>query len=250
MKITVIGGTGLVGRQIVSRLREQGHDVFAAARSTGVDIVTGEGIAHALDGAQIVIDVSNPGYAHAGEMANFFAHAGRRLLRAEREAGVAHHLVLSVIGTNRLNSGYFVAKKAQESLVRNSGLGFTILRSTPFFEFIYKIVDTGGEGDDVRIPPLEMQPVASADVAAALANIALQTPAGGIVEVVGPARCALPDLALEVLTANEDPRRLIIDSQALYFGARFVDEALVGSERPLMGPIDFETWLRAWIAAV
>lgn len=249
MKITVIGGTGLVGRQLVERLRKQGHDVVVAARSTGVDIVTGEGLADAIEGARIVIDASNSGYARADDMAHFFADAGRRLLRAEREAGVAHHVVLSAIGANRLHGGYFVAKEAQEELVRDSGLSFTIVRSTPFFEFIYKIVDAGGEGDGVRISPVQMQPIASADVAAALADIALEPPAGGVVEVVGPDRRMLSDLALEILTANEDPRRIIVDPEALYFGARFEGEPLVGGERPRMAPLDFESWLRAWIAS-
>lgn len=250
MKITVIGGTGLVGRQLVERLRQQGHDVVVAARSTGVNIVTGEGLAEAVEGARIVIDASNSGYARADDMAHFFAVAGRRLLRAEREAGVAHHVVLSAVGANRLHGGYFVAKKEQEALVRESGLGFTIVRSTPFFEFIYKIVDAGGEGDSVRIPPVQMQPIASADVAAALADIALKSPVGVVVEVVGPDRRTLPDLALEILTANEDPRRIVVDPDAIYFGARFEGEPLVGGERPRTAPLDFESWLRAWIASV
>lgn len=249
MKITVIGGTGLVGRQLVKRLRQQGHDVVSAARSTGVNILTGKGIAEAIEGARVVIDTSNSGYARADDMTHFFADAGRRLLRAEREAGVAHHVVLSAIGTNRLNGGYFVAKKAQEELVRDSGLAFTIVRSTPFFEFIYKIVDAGGEDDRVRVPPIQMQPVGSADVAAALAEIALEPTAGGVVEVVGPDRRALPDLALEILTANEDPRWIVVDPEAPYFGARFEGEPLVGGERPRVAPIDFESWLRAWIAS-
>lgn len=249
MKITVIGGTGLVGRQLVERLRKQGHEVVAAARSTGVNVVTGEGLVEAMEGARIVVDASNSGYARADDMTQFFAAAGRRLLRAEREAGVSHHVALSAIGANRLNGGYFVAKKLQEELVRQSGLAFTIVRSTPFFEFIYKIVDAGGEGDTIRIPPVQMQPVASADVAAALLDIALDSPAGGVVEVIGPERRSLPDLALEILTANEDPRRIVVDPEALYFGARFEDEPLVGGERPRMAPVDFESWLRAWIAS-
>ena len=249
MKITVIGGTGLVGRQLVERLRNQGHEVIAAARSTGVNIVTGEGLAEAIEGARIVIDASNSGYARADDMTHFFADAGRRLLRAEREAGVAHHVALSAIGTNRLNGGYFAAKKAQEELVRDSGLGFTIVRSTPFFEFIYKIVDAGGEGDRVRVPPIQMRPIGSADVAAALAEIALELPASGVVEVVGPDQRALPDLALQILTANEDPRGIVVDPEALYFEARFEGEPLVGGEQPHKAPIDFESWLRAWIAS-
>lgn len=223
--------------------------MIAAARSTGVDIVTGEGLAEALEGARIVIDASNSGYARADDMTHFFADAGRRLLRAEREAGVAHHVALSAIGTNRLSGGYFAAKKAQEELVRDSGLAFTIVRAAPFFEFIYKIVDAGGEGDHVRVPPVQMQPIGSAEVAAALAQIALELPVGGVVEVVGPDRRALPDLALEILTANEDPRGIVVDPEALYFGARFEGEPLVGGEHPRMAPIDFENWLRAWIAS-
>ncbi|QAY78964.1 SDR family oxidoreductase [Sphingosinicella sp. BN140058] len=249
MKVTVIGGTGLVGRRVVGQLRRQGHEVVVAARSTGIDIVTGTGLAKALEGTDVVVDVSNSGYGAPVAMEQFFAAAGRLLLEAERKAGVAHHITMSAVGVGRLRSGYFLAKEAQEALVMEAGIAFTIVRSAPFFEFIYNIVDSGGDGDDVRLPPVEMQPIGADDAASSLARIAALGEASGILEVVGPERHMLPDLALEILTANEDQRRVLVDPDALYFGSTCRNEPLTAHGRPPAGSTSFDDWLRAWIAS-
>lgn len=244
MNITVIGGTGLIGRALVSRLRQLGQDAIAASPSTSVDTLTGEGLAQALERADVLVDVSSSGYSDAGEMERFFEASGARLIAAERAAGVRHHVVLSVVGAGRLGSGYFRAKAAQERIVFGSGLPFTIVRSAPFFEYLYNIVDAGGAGDDIRLPPLLMQPIAADDVAKALSWISLQSPVNAVVEIGGPENHRLPALAEEILTANEDPRRVIVDADATYFGARVGDEPLTAEEYPRFAPMRFETWLR------
>ena len=249
MKITILGGTGLVGRRLATRLRDEGHEVVAAARSTGVDLVSGEGLADALAGAEVVVDTSNPGYADAAAMERFFAASGAKLGTAARDAGVRHLLALSAVGAAEIDDGYYRAKQLQEARLRDAGLPFTIVRSTPFYEFIYKIVDAGGEGDTVRLPPVHMQPIGADDLATALARITLGVPANGIVEIAGPDRHFLPDLALTILTANEDPRSIAVDPDALYFGARFDGEPLTG-DHPRFAHTSFEDWLRAWFAAV
>lgn len=247
MKITILGGTGLIGRRLATLLRAQGHDVVAAARSTGVDLVTGKGLGDALAGADAVIDASNSGYANVADMEKFFAASSANLLAAARDAGVAHLVALSVVGADTLAGGYYRAKRGQEQQILHAGISFTIVRSTPFFEFVYKIVDAGSEGQFIRIPPVHMQPIAADDVAAALSRIALDQPANAVVEIAGPERYALADLALEILTANEDPRYIVIDPDALYFGAHFDGEPLTGMN-PLLGKISFEQWLREWFA--
>lgn len=248
MKITIIGGTGLIGRRLVRLLHEQGHDVVAAARSTGVDTVSGRGLAEALEGADVVVDASNSGYGDAADMQRFFAASSANLLAAARAASVAHVVALSAVGADLLKGGYFRAKHGQEEQIQNGGVPFTIMRSTPFFEFVYKIVDAGGAGDRMRLPPVHMQPIAADDVVSALSRIVTDQPVNGIVEIAGPDRFILADLALAILTANEDPRSISVDPLALYFGARFEGEALTGGSEPRPEPTRFEDWLRAWIA--
>ncbi|WP_129793915.1 SDR family oxidoreductase [Sphingosinicella sp. CPCC 101087] len=248
LTIAVLGGTGLVGRMLAERLDQLGHEVVVAARSTGVDLVSGEGLQRALMGADVVVDVSNPGYTNADEMRRFFEGSSANLLRREREAGIAHHVALSAVGAARFHSGYFLAKKAQEKMVRASALPFTILRSTPFFEFIYAIVDANGNGDDIRLPPAAVQPVAASDIADMLARIALSEPANGVVEIGGPDIATLPTLAALVLTANEDPRRVVTDVNAPFFGARIGGGSLICCARPPSAPTHFEDWLRQSLA--
>lgn len=244
MKIVVIGGTGLIGAKLVEQLGQTGHQVVVAARSTGVDIVTGTGLDRALQGAGIVIDTSNSGYCQAADMLRFFERAGTTLCTAERDANVPYHVTLSAVGTGEVDSGYFRAKRAQEARVLASGVPYTIIRSTPFFEYLYKIVDQGGDGDTLRLPPVLLQPIAGDDVARALARSALSGPANAIVEIAGPDAYPLPVLAEEILTANEDCRAVISDPSALYFGAHVEGVFLTGGDHPRLAPTRFEDWLR------
>ncbi len=248
MKITVIGGTGLIGRRLAARLREAGHDVVAAARSTGVDTISGDGLAEALDGADAVVDASNSGYGAAADMQRFFVASTANVLAAADAASVGHFVALSAVGADLLRGGYFQAKRGQEEGVLGAGIPFTIVRSTPFFEFVYKIVDASGEGDRMRLAPVFMQPIAADDVVEALVGIVTGPPANGIIEIAGPDRFRLADLALAILTANEDARWISVDPDALYFGARFEGEPLTGSPLPRIAPTGFEDWLREWIA--
>ncbi|MBC2779158.1 SDR family oxidoreductase [Parasphingopyxis marina] len=244
MKVVVIGGTGLVGSKLVQQLNEAGHEGIAASRATGVDTLTGEGLGQVLPGAEVVIDVSNPGYSNAANMLRFFEVSGANLLPVEREFGIAHHVTLSAVGVGRVNSGYFVAKGAQEKLVGDSGLPFTIVRSTPLSEYVYNIVDAGGDGDLIRLPPVRIQPITANDVAKALKRVALGAPTNGIIEIAGPDTYRLPVLAEQILTANEDSRRIIVDDTAPYFGARVGDEPLTGGDHPRFASTSFEDWLR------
>ena len=249
MKIVVVGGTGLVGAALLDRLKTLGHQAVAASRSTGVDITTGQGLAQVLTGADIVIDASNSRSDDAIEALEFFRHAGRVLLEAEKRAGIKHHVTLSMLGADRLSlSGFFLAKLTQENLVRVSGLPYTILRAAPFFETIYGIAADSDNGGTLRLPPMSMQPLAAADAAGALADAALSAPANGILEVAGPETFRLTDLALEVMTAFEDPRPVTPDSQALYFGAEVGQEKLVAENPWRLTQTRFEDWLRDTIA--
>lgn len=249
MKIVIVGGTGLVGSALVGRLRELGHQAVAASRSTGVDIATGQGLAEALQGADIVIDVSNARSDDPVEMLNFFRHAGRVLLEACKRAGVKHHVTLSMLGADRLSlSGFFLAKLTQENLVRTSGIAYTILRSAPFFETIYGIAADADNGTELRLPPIPMQPVAADDVAMALADAALSAPANAILEIAGPQTFPLTDLALDILTAFEDNRQVTPDPRALYFGAEVGPEKLVPENPWRVAPTRFDDWLRDCVA--
>jgi uncharacterized protein YbjT (DUF2867 family) len=249
MKIVVVGGTGLIGSALVDRLKALGHHAVAASRSHGVDIVTGTGLAQVLEGADIVIDVSNTRSDDPIEMVEFFRHAGRVLLDGAKRAGVKHYLALSALGADRLSlSGFFFAKLTQENLIRISGLPYTILRSAPFFETIHGIANDADAGSDLRLPPMPVQPIAAGDVALALADAALCPPVNTVLEITGPETYLLTDLALEVLAAYEDPRQVTADPRALYFGAEVGLEKLVAENPWRVASTRFDDWLRDCLA--
>ena len=245
MKIVVIGGTGLVGSKVVSNLRQNGHEVIAAAPDTGVNTITGEGLAEALAGTKVVVDVANsPSFADDAVMA-FFKTSAKNLLAAEAEAGVGHHLALSVVGTERLlESGYFRAKIAQEDLIKASGIPYTILRSTQFFEFLDGIANSSTQDGQVRVSPAHVQPVASDDVAALVAKVATMAPMNGIIELAGPERFSLDVLVRRYLQAKGDTRSVAADVHARYFGAELDDKSLTPGDNPHIGATSFDTWFR------
>lgn len=244
MKIVVIGGSGLIGSKLVEKLREAGHDPLAASPDSGVDTVTGEGLEEALEGAQVVVDVSNARVWDDATVLDFFQTSARNILAAETAAGVSHHVALSVVGTDRLqDSGYFRAKLAQEEAVKAASVPYTILRATQFFEFLGRIADSSTERGTVHLPPVLIQPEAADDVAAALADIAVSEPVNGIVELAGPERFRLDELARRVLSANNDPRAVIADTQARYFGAELDEHSLTPGDNPRIAPTRFENWL-------
>lgn len=244
MKIVVIGGTGLIGSKVVSNLRHGRHEVIAAAPSTGVNTLTGDGLKEALAGARVVVDVANsPSFADEAVMA-FFRTAGGNLLAAEAAAGIRHHIALSVVGSDRLpDSGYLRAKAAQEDLVKASGIPYTIIRSTQFFEFIGGIAQSATDGQTVRLSPAHLQPVASDDVAALVAKTATVAPINGTIELAGPERISLDDLVRRYLTAKHDPRKVITDVHARYFGTELNDKSLTPGDNPKIGATSFESWL-------
>jgi uncharacterized protein YbjT (DUF2867 family) len=243
MKIVVIGGSGLIGTKLVGRLRQSGHEVVAASPSSGVDTITGKGLSEALAGAEVVVDVANSPSFEDKRVLEFFETSGRNLLAAERAAGVGHHVALSVVGTDRLpENGYFRAKVAQENLIKASGIPYTILRATQFFEFIGGIIEAGADGDVIRLSPALVQPIASDDVAATLADLAAGSPVNGTVEVAGPEPIALDKLAGEVMAANGDGRRVVADIHARYFGSVLNDQSLTPGQNPRIGPTRFEDW--------
>ncbi|WAS91406.1 SDR family oxidoreductase [Nannocystis punicea] len=244
MKIVVIGGTGLIGSKLVHLLRQRGHDAVAASPASGVNTVTGEGLAAALAGADVVVDVANSPSFEDRAVLEFFEASGRNLLGAEAVAGVKHHVALSVVGTDRLSeSGYFRGKIAQEKLIRGGAIPYTIVRSTQFFEFLGGIVHSAADGDVVRLSPAFVQPIASDDVALAMADYTLGEPVGGIVEIAGPERVRLPALVRRYMTAMQDPREVVADPEARYFGARLEDDTLVPGPGPRLGTVNFEAWL-------
>lgn len=244
MKIIVIGGTGLIGSKLVKRLRNMGHDALAASPNSGVNTITGEGLAAALAGAQVVVDVANsPSFADR-DVLEFFETSSRNLLAAEADAGVKHHVALSVVGADRLpESGYMRAKVAQEQLIKASGQPYSILRSTQFFEFIDSIIGTSGDGDTVRLSPALIQPAASDDVVAVLADVVVGAPINGTVEVAGPEPFPLDKIAGDALAARGDKRRVIADVHARYFGAELDDSSLVSIDSPRLGSTRFRDWL-------
>jgi uncharacterized protein YbjT (DUF2867 family) len=227
----------------VNRLREKGHEVVAASPASGVNTITGEGLVEALTGAQVV-DVANSPSFEAKAALEFFETSGRNLLAAEAAAGVGHHLALSVVGTERLlENGYFRAKMAQENLIKASGLPYTILHSTQFFEFIRSIIESGADGDVICLSPALVQPIASDDVAAALADLAVGQPLSATVEVAGPGACPLDKLARKFLAARGDKRQVIADVHARYFDTELDDRSLTPGQNPRLGSICFEDWL-------
>jgi uncharacterized protein YbjT (DUF2867 family) len=244
MKIVIIGGTGLIGTKLASKLRQHGHEVVAAARSTGVDAITGEGLDRVLSGAEIVVDVANSPSFEDRAVLSFFETSGRNLLAAEAAAKVQHHVALSVVGADRLpENGYFRAKLAQENLIRAAKIPYTILRATQFFEFVGGIVDSSSDGKIVRLSPALFQPVASDDVAAALADVTLGAPVNGTVELAGPEKFSLDEFARKYLIATKDPRKVVADIHARYFGTELDDRSLTPGKNPRLGSVRFEDWL-------
>jgi uncharacterized protein YbjT (DUF2867 family) len=244
MKIVVIGGTGLIGSKLVKLLRGHGHEVLAASPNTGVNAVTGEGLAPALAGAQVVVDVANsPSFEDQAVLA-FFQASGRNLLAAEAEAGVRHHVALSVVGTERLQgSGYFRAKLAQEALIKAAKVPYTIVRATQFFEFMGAIAQSSAQEGAIRLSPAPMQPMASDDVAAAMADAALGAPVNGTVEVAGPERVSMAAIVQRYLAATGDPRQVVADPHAPYFGVELDERSLMPADGARLGTVRFETWL-------
>jgi uncharacterized protein YbjT (DUF2867 family) len=244
MKIVVIGGSGLIGTKLVNRLRQHGHEVVAASPASGVNTITGEGLDEALAGAQVVVDVANSPSFEDKAVLEFFETSGRNLLAAEAGAGVGHHVALSVVGTDRLlESGYFRAKMAQENLIKASKIPYTILRSTQFFEFLSGIVQSSTVGQTVHLSPALVQPIASDDVAAALADVTVGAPVNGTVEVAGPEPLRLDELARRFLSANQDTRQVTTDVHARYFGVELNDQSLTPGDNPRIAPTRFEDWL-------
>jgi uncharacterized protein YbjT (DUF2867 family) len=244
MKIVVIGGSGLIGSKVVNNLRQRGHEVLAASPSSGVNTITGEGLAEALRGAQVVVDVANsPSFEDKAVLA-FFETAGRNLMAAETAAGVKHHVALSVVGTDRmLAAGYFRAKMAQENLIKAAKIPYTIVRATQFFEFVGSIAESGTDGDTVRVSSALMQPVVSDDVAAILADVALEKPLNGTIELAGPERIRMDELVRRFLSAKHDARHVVTDGKAGYFGTPVNDQSLTPGKNPRLGSTRFEEWL-------
>ncbi|MHA3887661.1 SDR family oxidoreductase [Stutzerimonas degradans] len=244
MKIVVIGGSGLIGANIVGRLRLDGHEVVAASPRTGVDTVTAAGLAQALAGAQVVVDVANSPSFEDRAALEFFETSGRNLLAAEVDAGVEHHLALSVVGTDRLpQSGYFRAKVAQETLIKASRIPYTIVRATQFFEFIGSIIDANIDGEVARLSPALMQPIAADDVSALLADLAVGAPLNGTLEIAGPDCFPIDEIARKFLVAQDDRRQVIADVHGRYFGSQLSDRSLLPGAHPRLGPTRFHNWL-------
>ena len=244
MKIVVIGGTGLIGSKLVEKLRKDGHEPLAASPESGVNAVTGEGLAEALDGAQVVVDVANAPAWDDAAVLEFFQASSRNLLAVETAAGVGHHVALSVVGSDRLpESGYLRAKLAQEELVKAGPVPYTIVRAAPFFEFIGRIADSGTDGDTVRLSPALVQPESADDVVGTLADVAVGAPLNDTVELAGPEAFPLAELARRVLTASNDPRQVTADVHARYFGAELDDRSLTPGDEARIAPTRFEDWL-------
>ena len=250
MKVVVIGGTGRIGSGLVTSLKRQGHEAIAAAPDTGVDTITGEGLAEVLVGAQVVVDVANsPSFDDAAAM-SFFQTAGHNLLAAEKAAGVGHHVALSIVGTDRLQaSGYLRAKLVQEELIKASSIPYTILRSTQFFPFIEAIIKAGAIDSQIHLPTGLVQPIHADDVIAALTEIAVGVPANGTIEIAGPEAIAIDRFAEEYLSARADSRSVVGDPNTPYFGAVLEERSLVPGPSPRLGRITLEDWLHEIIPA-
>ncbi len=245
MKIVVIGGTGLIGSKLVPKLREHGHEAVAASPNSGVNSVTGQGLAEALKGASVVVDVSNsPSWEDTAVM-QFFETSTRNLITQETAAGVGHHVALSVVGTDRMITiGYFRAKMAQENLIKGSSIPYSIVRATQFFEFAKGLADISTEGTKVRLPHVLFQPMAAADVASAVGKVAMGAPVNGTVEVGGPEKSRLDDFIREALTAWKDPREVVADQHARYYGVEVSERTLIPDDGAQLGPTRFAEWLK------
>ncbi len=244
MKIVVIGGTGLIGSKLVKKLGEHGHEAVAASPKTGVDSITGEGLADALNNASVVVDVTNSPSWEDAAVLKFFETSTRNLLASEATARVAHHIALSVVGTERLlGSGFFRAKLAQENLIKASSIPYSIVRATQFFEFVKQIADYSTEGNKVRLPSALIQPMSADDVASALVRIATSSPVNGSIEIGGPEQFRLDQLVRQYLAASQDPREVISDPNARYYGIPVSERALVPDNDAQLGETRFEDWL-------
>ena len=251
MKIVVIGGTGLIGSKLVDKLRVGGHEPLAASPDTGVNTITGGGLAEALEGAQVVVDVANAPVWDDAAVMDFFQTSSRNLMAAEAAAGVNHHVALSVVGADRLpESGYLRAKVAQEETVKAGSVPYTILRATQFFEFLGRIADSSMNGESVHLPPVFVQPESAGDVAATLAELAVNEPANGIVELAGPEEFRLDELVPRVLRANNDARKVTTDLHARYFGAELNYFSLTPGGNARIAPTRFEDWLSQSVAGL
>jgi len=244
MKIVIIGGSGLIGSKVVRKLRDQGNEAVAASPNTGVNTITGEGLAEVLKGAAVVVDVSNSPSFEDTAVLNFFRTSTTNLLAAEVAAGVRHHVALSIVGVERrLDSGYMRAKVAQETLIEQSSIPYSIVHATQFFEFLKGIADAATEGDTVRLAPVLIQPMAAEDVATAVAKVAVGAPLNGIVEVGGPDQFRLDEIVRRYLTAREDRRSVIADPHARYYGAELEERSLVPDKNATISETRFEDWL-------
>jgi uncharacterized protein YbjT (DUF2867 family) len=246
MKIVVIGGTGLIGSKLVEQLRQKGHEAIAASPSSGVNTVTKEGLAEALKGASVVVDVTNSPSWEDAAVLKFFETSTRNLLEQEAASGVRHHIALSVVGTElMLESGFFRAKLRQEDLIKASSIPYSVVRATQFFEFVPKIADLSTEGNNVRLPPVLFQPIAADDVASALAAIAIGSPVKGTVDMAGPEKSRLDEMVRRNLAARKDPRKVISDPSARYYGIQVSEGTLVPSGDAQLGKTRFDDWLRS-----
>lgn len=240
----VIGGTGLIGSKVVQTLRARGHEAVPAAPNTGVNTITGEGLDAALAGADVVVDLANSPSFEDAAVLEFFQTAGRNLLKAEVNASVGHHVALTIVGADRVpDSGYMRAKLAQEQLIEAAGQPYTIIRSTQFFEFLRAIADSATDGDTVRVPSANLQPIAAEDVAAAVTEVAASDPVNGVIEIAGPAAISFPDLIRDVLTADNDPRTVVGDDHARYFGTELTDTSITPGPDAHLGSTSFADWL-------
>jgi uncharacterized protein YbjT (DUF2867 family) len=243
MKIVVVGGTGLIGSKLIEKLREDGHQAEPASPASGVNTLTGEGLAAALEGVAVVVDVTNSPSFEDAAVLRFFQTSTRNLLKTEATAGVGHHVALSVVGTERLSeSGYFRGKVAQEELIEGGSIPYSIVHATQFFEFIKSIADDATDGDTVRLAPVLIQPIAADDVASAVRRIVVGSPVNGIVEVAGPQRLRLDELVRRYLNARHDPRDVVADPEARYFGAKLGERTLLPGDDAILAETRFEDW--------
>jgi uncharacterized protein YbjT (DUF2867 family) len=250
MRIVVVGGSGLIGSKLVTKLRGQGHEAFSASPNTGVNTLTGEGLSEALRDAEVVVDVSNSPVLEGEAAMSFFTTATPNLLAAEAAADVKHHVALSVVGADRMSeSGYMRAKVAQETLIEEASIPYSIVHATQFYEFVMAMAEDGADGDTVRMAPVLVQPMAADDVASAVGRVAVGVPSNGTVEIGGPEQFRLDELVRHTLQVREDPRDVVADADSRYFGARLSDRSLVPGDDAVLGTIRYDDWLRDALAA-